>query len=121
MLKRGVTKQVVVKRALKRVTSQELSSDLIEILHLKTGLEDEKILKRHAAFLGLKIFCALQFLSIQIYMKPISIKEFVRPFVIFWLTSQRQKKSWAKPKCHPQSLEFKGLTRPPRNSSFKTN
>ena len=53
MLKRGVTKQVVVKRALKRVTSQELSSDLIEILHLKTGLEDEKILKRHAAFLGL--------------------------------------------------------------------
>ena len=69
MLKRGVTKQVVVKRALKRVTSQELSSDLIEILHLKTGLEDEKILKRHAAFLGLKIFCALQFLSIQIYMK----------------------------------------------------
>ena len=56
MLKRGVTKQVVVKRALKRVTSQELSSDLIEILHLKTGLEDEKILKRHAAFLGLQIF-----------------------------------------------------------------
>ena len=59
MLKRGVTKQVVVKRALKRVTSQELSSDLIEILHLKTGLEDEKILKRHAAFLGLKICSSL--------------------------------------------------------------
>ena len=56
MLKRGVTKQVVVKRALKRVTSQELSSDLIEILHLKTGLEDEKILKRHAAFLGSQMF-----------------------------------------------------------------
>ena len=88
MLKRGVTKQVVVKRALKRVTSQELSSDLIEILHLKTGLEDEKILKRHAAFLGLKIF------------------------KIFYFTSQRQKKSWAKPNCRPQSLEFKGPTRP---------